>query len=186
MGKDMFEYVVPYRTVLDEMYETPYDFSEELKQAVYDMFTSPKANPRHYKYFYDNFDDKIARDMLKQPYKAWMYYKEHKHQFNNDPCNLAPQMITSMGKSFISIIKNARGAKPGKYMKIPVARMKHMFCERVLPLLVKERPRLPSDLDKRKPMELTRVYKEVTNKVEYETYALYSEVTDEDLASLVI
>ena len=170
---EAFKFPAPFNNELKDMYGSEYEFSEEIKLEVERIFKSPSINRRHYKVFNAHMMEFDARDMLKPAYRVWLYYKSHPQQFGNEAANIADTIIQYMYKAFLSIHTSARKDIENKYYRVPVKQMHEAVTERLIPMLAKENPikRKKPKRVKRLKMEETRVYKEVMDKVEDESWS---------------
>ena len=106
MKKDYFEYPTPKLYELKELYKTPYRFSEELRSKVDYIFTHPYNK---YNKVYDNLHKEWdSNDMLKSAYLNTTYYLDNPQQFGHALNNIAPQIVVSMWKAFLSLNKHLR------------------------------------------------------------------------------
>ena len=115
MKNSYFDYSIPKIYELKEMYQTPYKFSKKLRNRVDYIFLHPKNK---YNKIYNNLHkDTDSNDMLKSAYLNVRYYMDNPQQFNHTMTLIAPQVLVSMWKAFLSLNKHLRGNQYDIYHK---------------------------------------------------------------------
>ena len=107
MKNDYFDYPTPKLYELKEVYDSPIEFSKELKEMVDYLFTHPYN--KYSKVYHTLHRDSDARDMLKSAYLNARYYMDNPQQFAHSLDNISPQILVSMWKAFLSLNKHLRG-----------------------------------------------------------------------------
>ena len=163
MSNGYFEYPVPFADRLKEMYGSMFDFSPEIKQVVFEIFSSPKNRMRREFAKMEMWD---TRDMLKAGWRVWQYYIDHPQQFGHNAENIVDQLIVNMVRAFISIHKKARKTLSDKYYAAHIKAAKPLVIARLLPLLAKEEPikENPGDAKrgKRKPIHKQKLWRQAS------------------------
>lgn len=110
-----FDYSVPHASELKEYYDTPYRFSQELRDYTYYMFTHPVHNARHHNLFANLAKEWDTNDMLKRAYLIYKWYIDRPQQYGHAMDNVVPHMIVHMWKTFLGMNKYLRGQQYRKY-----------------------------------------------------------------------
>ena len=112
---DYFEYNLPKKTELQELYITPYRFSKELRSFTYYIFTHPSKN-KHRDVFIKHFHHSHSNEMLKHVFLKLRYFQDNPQQFGHTLENITPDILVGMWKSFLANNKYFRGAEYDKYL----------------------------------------------------------------------
>ena len=118
----MFDYNLPKRTELQELYITPYRFSNELRDFVLYIFQHPQKN-KHRDIFISNHSIYDLNTMLKTAYLKIRYFKDNQQQYGHSLENITPDILVGMWKSFLYTNKQFRGMETNKYMATDMSMM---------------------------------------------------------------
>ena len=151
----MFEYNLPKRTELQELYITPYRFSKELRDFVLYIFQHPQKN-KHRDIFIGNHSVHDLNTMLKTAYLKIRYFKDNQQQYGHSLENITADILVGMWKSFLFTNKQFRGMKTDTYMKVDM-KMMSLINGRFLDIFLKDiensNYEFAEDVDReRKPM----------------------------------
>lgn len=108
-----FDYPVPPHYELQEIYLTPYRFSDELRDYVNYMFSHPTHN-KHFRLYGNLVSEFDSNDMLKRPYLMYRYFLDNPQRFEHKLENLTPVMMAAMWQTFTSLHK-LRGVQFKKF-----------------------------------------------------------------------
>ena len=132
----MFDYNLPKRTELQELYITPYRFSKELRDFVLYMFQHPQKN-KHRDIFISNHSVHDLNTMLKTAYLKIRYFKDNQQKFGHSLENITADILVGMWKSFLFTNKHFRGMKTERYMKVDM-KMMSLINGRFLDIFLKD------------------------------------------------
>ena len=96
----MFDYNLPKREELQELYITPYRFSKELRDFVQYIFQHPQKN-KHRDVFISNHSVHDLNTMLKTAYLKIRYFKDNQQKFGHSLENITADILVGMWKSFL-------------------------------------------------------------------------------------
>ena len=131
-----FEYTMPHKSELEELFITPYRFSKELTECTYYIYSHPKHN-KYNKLFVSLAKETDPNSMIKTPYLMVRYFLAHPQQFNHNISNIAPHIVSSMWKTFLGLNKRLRGAQFNQYYPASM-RMLTLTKENFLEIILRD------------------------------------------------
>ena len=141
MKRDSFSFPTPRQYLLKEDYDTPYRFSDELRQHVNMLFSHPYN--KYNKLFYNKHREFDSNDMLKPMWRIVQDFKKYPQRYGHKLENIHENILKDGWSTFLSLHK-FRGEQFSSYMPMKL-RWLSIGGGNLLDLLLREEPIMSGD-----------------------------------------